>query len=103
MPTVVAAMTLAALLRLSFVGVRAWELAFLYVVLVGLALWPQLAWQLWLANVVGMFVMAWGWFGALDATDNIEQRPLHWLILLFGYLALTGSRAYLDLVVYQTF
>ena len=103
MPTVVAAMTLAALLRLSFVGVRAWELAFLYVVLVGLALWPQLAWQPWLANVAGMFAMAWAWFGALDMTDNIERHALHWLILFFGYLMLIGSRAYLDLVVYQTF
>ena len=47
--------------------------------------------------------MAWAWFAALNATDNIEGRPLHWLILFFGYLALIGSRAYLDLVVYQNF
>lgn len=103
MPTVVAAMSLVGLLRLSFVGTRAWELALFYAVLVGAALWPQLAWRPWAANAAGLFVMAWAWFSALDATDNIEGRPLHWLILFFGYLALVGSRAYLDLVVYQTF
>ena len=96
-------MSLAALLRLSFVGTRAWELGFLYVVLVGVALLPQLAWRPWAANVAGMFVMAWAWFAALNHTDNIERRPLHWLILFFGYLAMIGSRAYLDLIVYQTF
>ncbi len=103
MPTIVAAMTLAALLKLSFVGTRAWELAFLYVVMVGFTLWPQLSWAQWLANVAGMFLMAWAWFIALDATDNIERKPLHWLILFFGFLALIGSRAYLDLIVYETF
>lgn len=103
MPTVVAALSLAALLRLSFVGTRAWELAFLYVVVVGLVLLPQLPWGHWAANVAGMFALAWVWFAALDATDNIERRPLHWLILLVGYLAMIGSRAYLDLIVYETF
>lgn len=103
MPTIVAAMSLAGLLRLSFVGTRAWELALLYVVLVGLALLPQLAWGAWSVNVLGMFAMAWAWFVALDVTDNIERRPLHWLILFFGYLAMVGSRAYLDLIFYQTF
>lgn len=103
MPTVVAAMTLAALLRLSFVGTRAWELAFLYAVLVGLALLPLLPWGPWAVNVAGLFAMTWAWFAALDATDNIERRALHWLILFFGYLAMIGSRAYLDLIVYQTF
>ena len=103
MPTIVAAMTLAALLRLSFVGTRAWELAFLYVVMVGLVLLQQLSWLHWFANVAGMFAMAWAWFAALDYTDNIERRPLHWLILFFGFLAMIGSRAYLDLIVYQTF
>lgn len=103
MPTVVAAMSIAALLRLSFVGTRAWELALVYSVLVGVALLPQLAWDHWWANVLGMFALAWAWFSALDFTDNIERRPLHWLILFFGYLAMVGSRAYLDLIVYQTF
>lgn len=96
-------MTLAALLRLSFVGIRAWELSLLYVVVVGVALLPQLPWLPWGANVAGMFMMAWCWFAALEATDNIERRPLHWLILLAGFLTLVGSRAYLDLIVYQTF
>ena len=103
MATIVAAMTLAALLRLSFVGTRAWELAFLYGVMVGLVLLPQLSWPHWFANVASMFVMAWAWFFALDWSDNLERKPLHWLILFFGFLALVGSRAYLDLIVYQTF
>ena len=103
MPTIVAALTLPALLRLNFVGTRAWELAFLYVVIVGLALLQQLTWGQWFANVTGMFLMAWAWFFALDVTDNIERRALHWLILFFGFLAMIGSRAYLDLVIYQTF
>ena len=103
MPTIVAAMTLAALLRLSFVGTRAWELAFLYVVMVGFVLLPQLSWPHWFANVACMFLMAWAWFAALDYTDNIERKPLHWLILFFGFLVMIGSRAYLDLIVYQTF
>lgn len=96
-------MSIAALLRLSFVGTRAWELALVYCVMVGVVLLPQLAWGSWFANVLGMFAMAWAWFVALDVTDNIERRPLHWLILFFGYLTLVGSRAYLDLVVYQSF
>ena len=102
-PTIVAALTLPALLRLNFVGIRAWELAFLYVVIVGLALLQQLTWGQWFANVTGMFLMAWAWFFALDMTDNIERRALHWLILFFGFLVMIGSRAYLDLVIYQTF
>jgi hypothetical protein len=44
MPTIVAAMTLVGLLRLSFVGTRARGLAFLYVVIVGFVLLPQLGW-----------------------------------------------------------
>lgn len=103
MPTVVAALSLAALLRLSFVGIRAWELAFLYTVVVGAALWIQLPVAAWTVNTAGLFVMAWAWFAALDATDNIERRPLHWLILFFGYLVMVGSRAWLDLIVYQSF
>lgn len=96
-------MTLAALLRLNFVGTRAWELAFLYVVMVALVLLPQLSWPQWLANIAAMFLMAWAWFAALNYTDNIERRPLHWLILFFGFLAMIGSRAYLDLIVYRSF
>ena len=103
MPTILAALTLPALLRLNFAGTRAWELAFLYVVIVGLALLQQLTWAHWFANVIGMFLMAWAWFFAVDVTDNIERRPLHWLILVFGFFAMIGSRAYLDLIVYQTF
>jgi hypothetical protein len=103
MPTIVAAMTLVGLLRLSFVGTRAWELAFLYVVIVGFVLLPQLGWAHWFANVAGMFFKAWAWFFVLDYTDNLERKPLHWLILFFGFLVMVGSRAYLDLIVYQTF
>ena len=103
MPTIVAAMALAGLLRLSFVGTRAWELAFLYAVIVGFVLLPQLSWSHWFTNAAGMFLMAWAWFFALDYTDNIERRPLHWLVLFFGFFAMVGSRAYLDLIVYQTF
>ena len=50
-----------------------------------------------------MFALAWAWFAALDVTDNIESRPLHWLILFFGFLIMVGSRAYLDLIVYEAF
>ena len=103
MPTIVAALALPALLRLNFVGTRAWELALLYVVVVGAALLQQLTRSHWFANVTGMFLMAWAWFFALDMTDNIERRPLNWLILFFGFFAMIGSRAYLDLIVYQTF
>ena len=103
MPTIVAAMTLAALLRLSFIGIRAWELACLYMVMMGLVLLPQLSWLQWFANVIGMFLMAWAWFFALEYTDNLERKPLHWLILFFGFLTMIGLRAYLDLIVYQSF
>jgi hypothetical protein len=102
-PTVVAALTLVGLLRLSFVGVRPWELAFLYALIVGLALWPALSWWHWFLNVAALFTMAWTWFALLGATDNIERRPLHWLVLFFGFLLMVGSRAYVDLIVYQTF
>ena len=103
MPTVVAALSLVGLLRLSFVGVRSWELAFLYAVIVGLALWPSLTMWQWLSNVAGLFATAWAWFALLGATDNIERRALHWLVLFFGFLLMVGSRAYVDLIVYQTF
>mgnify|MGYP006167221667 CR=1 FL=1 len=53
-----------------------------------------------LANGVGSFLAAWLYFALLERTDNYEDKPLHWLILIGGFVLLIASRFYLDIRVY---
>jgi len=100
MPTVVTALTLVALVRLCGLGYKPLELALLLAVVVGGVLWPALTAGHWALNVVGTSGAAAGWFWALQATDAIGRQPLHWLLLVGGFVALLGARLYLDLIVY---
>lgn len=100
MPTLVAALTLAALLKMAHVDMPRWHLAFWYAVLVAAALNGALPrWHL-LANGVGSFLAAWLYFSLLQHTDNRTDRALHWLVLVVGFVALLGSRFWLDVRQY---
>lgn len=100
MPTLVAALTLSALLRLSLVELPRWHLAFWFAVLVGLALLQSVPRLDALLNGAGSFVAAWLYFVLLDRTDNRADRALHWLILIGGFVLLIASRLYIDIRVY---
>lgn len=100
MPTLVAALTLGSLLRLSFVEQPRWHLAFWYGLLVGLALFRSMPRLDAVFNGFGSFLAAWLYFVLLDRTDNREDRVWHWLILVGGYFLLIASRLYIDIRVY---
>ncbi|MBJ2158361.1 response regulator [Variovorax sp. IB41] len=97
MPTLIATFALVGLLRFAHVELPRWHLAFWFAVLVTLALFASLGWWQLVLNGAGSFLAAWAYFGALDATDNVEYRALHYIVLFFGMLALIGSRFWLDI------
>ena len=100
MPTLVAALTLVALLKMAHVAMPRWHLAFWFAVLVTLALNGSLPrWHLAL-NGIGSFLGSWLYFVLLDRTDNVVDRALHYLVLVVGFVALLGSRLWLDLRQY---
>jgi hypothetical protein len=96
-PTLIATFALVGLLRFAHVELPRWHLAFWFAVLVVLALFASLGWWQLALNGAGSFLAAWAYFGALDATDNVEYRALHYVVLFFGLLALIGSRFWLDI------
>jgi hypothetical protein len=96
-PTLIATFALVGLLRFAHVELPRWHLAFWFAVLVTLALFASLGWWQLALNAAGSFLAAWAYFGALDATDNVEYRALHYVVLFFGMLALIGSRFWLDI------
>ncbi len=100
MPTLIAALCLAALLKMSHVDLPRWHLAFWFTALVGIALRAFLPWWDVVLNSVAHFLGAWLYFGLLDHTDNREQRELHWLILLGGFVLLLASRFLIDVRIY---
>ena len=100
MPTLVAALTLVALLKLSAVELPRWHLAFWFGVLVTLALFQSMPRAQAILNGVGSFFAAWLYFVLLDRTDNTQDRALHWLILIGGFFLLIASRLYIDIRVY---
>ncbi len=100
MPTLVAVLTLVALLKLSLVELPRWHLAFWFGLMVGLALLGSMPRVHALGNGVASFFAAWGYFALLDRTDNYEDRPLHWLVLIGGFTVLIASRLYIDIRVY---
>jgi len=100
MPTLIAALTLSALLRLSYLEMPRWHLAFWFAVLVMLALFQSMPRSHALLNGAGSFLAAWLYFVLLDHTDNIPDRVLHWFILVGGFFLLIASRLYIDAIVY---
>jgi hypothetical protein len=100
MPTLVAALTLVALLKMAHVSMPRWHLAFWFAVLVSLALNGSMSHRHLAANAVASFLSAWLYFALLDHTDNVADRALHWLVLLAGLVLLLGSRLWLDLRYY---
>jgi len=100
MPTLVAALTLVALLKLSMVELPRWHLAFWFGVLITLALFQSMPKSQAVLNGVGSFLGAWLYFWLLDCTDNVADRVLHWLILIGGFFLLIASRLYIDIRVY---
>ena len=100
MPTLVAALTLSALLKIAHVELPRWHLAFWFGLLVTLALFSSLSRSQAILNGLGSFLAAWLYFVLLDLTDNNRDRALHWLILLGGFFLLIATRLYIDLRVY---
>jgi hypothetical protein len=99
-PTLVAALTLAALLRLAQVEMPRWHLAFWFALLVAAALAGSMSRAHLALNAAGSFLASWAYFVALDRTDGVGSRALHYLILVFGMMGLIASRLWLDLREY---
>ena len=100
MPTLVAALALAGLLKIAHLGLPQWHLAFWFAALVMAALFAAIGFWPGLLNGAGMFLASWLYFWALDVTDNRLNRPLHYLILVCGMLTLLGGRFWIDIVIY---
>ncbi len=100
MPTLVTALTLVSLVKLSHLGYKPWELSFYLALIVGVVLWSSLPTSDWLLNVAGMFGASTAWLYGLQATDHLGGQALHWLLLVGGFCVLVGARLYLDLVFY---
>ena len=100
MPTLVAVLTLVALLKLSQVELPRWHLAFWFGLLVALALFGSMPRMQAILNGAGSFLAALLYFVLLERTDNRQDRALHWLILIGGFFLLIASRLYIDIRVY---
>ena len=100
MPTLVAALTLSALLKMAHVDLPRWHLAFWFGLLVALALFGSMPRMQAILNGAGSFLAALLYFVLLERTDNRQDRALHWLILIGGFFLLIASRLYIDIRVY---
>jgi len=96
----VAALTLAALLKLSMLELPRWHLAFWYGGITIAVLLQSMPVSQALANGGGSFFAAWLYFLLLYRTDNVRDRSLHWLVLVSGFLALIAARFYIDIRAY---
>ncbi|MFN3375732.1 MAG: response regulator [Burkholderiaceae bacterium] len=97
MPTLMAALTLPALLKLAHIDFPRWHLAFWFGLLVGLALRGHLPLGEAALNGLGSFAAAWAYFVALERTDHRAARLAHWAILVGGFALLVGTRLLLDI------
>lgn len=100
MPTLVSALTLVALLKMSHVFMPRWHLAAWYAGVIALALAGSMPFSQLVMNVAGSFLAAWFYFVLLDRTDNVMDRAVHWLVLVVGFVGLIASRFYVDIKVY---
>jgi hypothetical protein len=100
MPTLVTALTLVSLVKLSGLGYKPWELSLFLAAILGAVLWNGFSLAHWFMNVAGMFGACTAWLHGLQATDHIGGQVLHWLLLIVGFCALVGARLFLDLVFY---
>lgn len=101
MSTLVAALTLVALLKMAHVEMPRWHLAFVFALLVTLAARGSMPPAHLVVNSLGSFGAAWLYFAWLDRTDTRPDRALHWLILVGGFVLLIASRLWLDIRVYR--
>lgn len=100
MPTLVIALSLVPLVRLGHLDHKPWELGLLLALIVGAVLWGSLTPAQWLLNIGLTYAAVTAWLWGLQATDHIGGQPLHWLLLIAGFVLLVGSRLYLDMIVY---
>ena len=100
MPTVVAVLTLVALLKLANVDMPRWHLAFWFGVLVGAALMGHMPRLHAVWHGLLSFVQAWVYFVLLDRTDNRLDRVWHWLILIGGFGLIIMARMLIDIRAY---
>lgn len=101
MPTLVAVLTLAALLKLSNVDMPRWHLAFWFGVLVGAALMGHMPRLHAVGHGLLSFIQAWVlYFVLLDRTDNRLDRVWHWLILIGGFGLIIMARMLIDIRAY---
>lgn len=77
MPTLVAALTLAALLKMAHIGMVRWYLAFWFTVLVTLMLGGQIGRLHTVGNSQVSFFTSWLYFELLERTDNKIDRSVH--------------------------
>jgi hypothetical protein len=99
-PTLVSALTLVALLRLSHLGLPPWHPAAWYAGVTAFVLAGSLSLGALVLNVAGSFLASALYFLMLDRTDNRTDRALHWLVLVGGFLMLIASRLYIDIKAY---
>ena len=100
MPTLVSALTLVALLKMSHVFMPRWHLAAWYAGVIALVLAGSMPAGQLVLNLVGSFLAVWFYFVLLERTDNVTDRALHWLVLMVGFVGLIASRFYVDIKVY---
>ncbi len=100
MPTLISALALSGLLRITHLGIPLWHLAFFYTALVMTALFTVMPFMQALINGAGSFLASWLYFWLLDQTDVVTNRFPHYFVLVVGMLVLIGSRFWIDVRIY---
>jgi hypothetical protein len=100
MPTLISALALAGLLKITHLGIPLWHLAFFYSALVFTALLTVMPFGHATMNGLGTFLASWFYFWLLDYTDVVTNRFPHYGVLVLGMLALHGTRFWIDIRLY---
>lgn len=101
MPTLIAALSLAGLLKIAHLGLPPWHLAFWFAALLMAAMFQVMPMPLALLNGAGSFLASWLYFYLLDVTDTVMDRFMHYFVLAVGMVLLLGSRLFIDIKYYQ--
>lgn len=101
MPTLIAALSLAGLLKIAHLGLPPWHLAFWFAALVMAAMFQVMPMPHALLNGAGSFLASWLYFYLLDVTDTVMDRFMHYFVLVIGMVLLLGSRLFIDIKYYQ--